>query len=217
MNVFGLFKGIVSILPATLRRNIYWYKNRVTRKKNVMKWELSGRPVPPPHQYKQIVIEQLSKKYQFNNFVETGTFLGHMIEAQRKNFKKLYSIEVEPKLYLDAYNYFKPYTHIKILKGDSAFELKTVLGDIQNDSVLFWLDGHYSGENTGMGENECPIFRELETILINRIDEKYILIDDARCFNGNNDYPTIAEIIDFVQNTGNGLKITVLNDIIHIY
>ena len=67
------------------------------------------------------------------------------------------------------------------------------------------------------GKKECPVYDQLEIIFNNVIAAKYILIDDARCFDGTNDYPTIKELNDFVGKKEKGLKVEILNDIIHIY
>ena len=43
-----------------------------------------------------------------------------------------------------------------------------------------------------------------------------ILIDDARLFNGKNDYPTIKQLKQKVNKINNALHLFVKNDIIHI-
>lgn len=217
MSVIKLIKKILTIFPSEFERNIYWYKNRITRNTNLNKWKSSGSLIPPPHQYKQFIVEHVSKEQNYKVLIETGTFMGHMIEAQRNNFLKLYSIEVEPTLYLEASRYFSPYHHIQIIQGDSSLKLGQILDEVANESILFWLDGHYSGGNTGMGDKQCPIYEELQTIFDHNIRSKYILIDDARCFNGTYDYPTLKELTEFVARNEISLRIQILNDIIHIY
>ena len=217
MGVIKFMKKAMTILPLKTQRDIYFYKNRLTRNHILNNWEKLERPLPPPHQYKQFIVEQVAKKYNLKTLVETGTCFGHMIEAQRNNFSKLYSIEIEPTLYKDANKFFLPYTHIKIIQGDSAFKLGEILNDLSNESVLFWLDGHYSGGITGMGDEQCPIFEELQIIFDYGIGVKYILIDDARCFDGTNDYPTLDELRAFVKSREKDINIEVLNDIIHLY
>lgn len=94
-----LLKRTISILPSGIQRSIYWNKNRITRSVKIKRWKLNGSNVPPPHQYKQFVVEEIAKKYNAENFVETGTFMGHMIEAQKNNFKQLFSVELDQELF----------------------------------------------------------------------------------------------------------------------
>ena len=50
------------------------------------KWVNSGKPVPPPYEYKQKVIRDYQKKNNINILIETGTYLGDMVAAQKKIF-----------------------------------------------------------------------------------------------------------------------------------
>jgi hypothetical protein len=71
--------------------------------------------------------------------------------------------------------------------------LLTVLQKLR-EPTLFWLDGHWSGGITAKGEKETPIVAECEAVLSHPVRGHVILIDDARCFTGENDYPTVAEM-----------------------
>lgn len=75
--------------------------------------------MPPPHPIKQSVIKKFQEKYQIHVFIETGTYLGDMIEAQRRYFTRLFSIELDSKLWEAANKRFEQYKHIKIVQGDS--------------------------------------------------------------------------------------------------
>ena len=78
---------------------------------------------------------------------------------------------------------FKNDTNIRIIQGDSGKVLSDILKDIR-EQAIFWLDGHYSAGITSKGEKDCPIFEELNAILENQKYNHVLLIDDARCFNG---------------------------------
>jgi hypothetical protein len=67
-----------------------------------------------------------------------------------------------------------------------------------NEPAIFWLDGHYSGGFTAMGEKETPVYEELKIIFSNKQDH-VILIDDARLFNGNDGYPTFDDLKIFIH------------------
>lgn len=97
-----------------------------------------------PHVIKQEVIINFQKKYSIKILVETGTFWGEMIYAQRKNFEKIISIELLQKLYNAASKRFKKYKNIEIINGDSEEILNQIITQIL-EPAIFWLDGHYSG------------------------------------------------------------------------
>jgi hypothetical protein len=180
----------------------------------VFEWEKTKSPVTPPHKVKQMVITEYSKNYNCSILVETGTYKGDMMAAQRGNFKRLYSIELSEILWEDAVQRFKGDPNIILLQGDSSVVLKELAPKI-TESAVFWLDGHYCGEGTAIGEKECPIYDEIQAVFKNDIGH-VMLIDDARCFVGERDYPTISELTSFVKKLNNNYKVTIADDIIRI-
>jgi len=153
--------------------------------------------LPVTHKIKQNTIQKYAKENHYQVFVETGTYLGDMVEAQKNHFKKLISIELGEELFLNAVNRFEEYSHVQILKGDSGIVLKKLLKEI-SEPALFWLDGHYSSGITAKSDKNTPIIEELKTILSSPFNHG-ILIDDARLFTGQNDYPSIPELCVLIQ------------------
>jgi hypothetical protein len=184
------------------------------QEKQLAEWEKNGRLSPPPHIVKQKTIDDYRKKYGFEILVETGTYLGDMVEAQRDNFKRIYSIELSERLFAKAKKRFKAFPHITILQGDSGIVLNKLAAELDQPAI-FWLDGHYSGGITALGAKECPVPEELNAILKSKFDH-VILIDDARLFNGTNDYPTIREINAMLETKGKPFAIETRDDIIRI-
>ncbi|MFH1827623.1 MAG: FkbM family methyltransferase, partial [bacterium] len=150
--------------------------------------------------------ENIIKKYAFKFapkvFIETGTLDGDKVNVLNHLFLKSISIELDKKLYEKAKQRFKEYSNIEIIQGDSSVILPKILPCI-NETILFWLDAHYSGGITARGKNETPILNELKGILNYHPKGNLILIDDARLFIGKNDYPTIDELIDYLKKNGN--------------
>lgn len=181
----------------------------------IFKWIKEGKPLPPPHVVKQIIIKNERDKSSYNTLIETGTYLGEMVEVQKKNFKKVYSIELGKELYSNAVKRFKDDRNVVILQGDSGIILKKLMTQI-NEPAIFWLDGHYSEGITAKGEKECPIFEELTAIFASRKLNHKILVDDARLFNGTKDYPTINELMDFIKDKGQNFDFILEDDIIRI-
>ena len=130
-------------------------------------------------------------------------------------FDKIYSIELLRENFEKAKNRFKWNRHIEIIWGDSGKELGKIMKMI-SQPALFWLDGHYSGKNTAQGEEITPIYKELEHILSSRDLGHVIVIDDARCFGTDPDYPTIEALKKYIQSKRRNVRITVENDSIRI-
>jgi hypothetical protein len=180
----------------------------------VLRWSLSGRPLPPPHLIKQKMILDALKQYKPRIMVETGTLLGDMVESMKQRFQRIYSIEISPELARKAQQRFADDSHVEIIENDSAIALRNLV-PMLSEPALFWLDGHYSGGNTGKGEKETPIMEELETILSSDIPH-VILVDDARCFGTGKDYPGVPELETFVRSRRPDAHVFVKHDCIHI-
>ncbi|MCX7747194.1 MAG: hypothetical protein N2645_09930 [Clostridia bacterium] len=195
---------------------LYWIKRKISNALVFSKWEKEGYPVPPPHIVKQKIIKYYANRFSANVLVETGTFMGDMLYAMRRNFTKLYSIELSEELYLKAQKRFENYPNINLLQGDSSEKISVVLNSV-NERILFWLDGHYSGEQTAKGKLETPIMNELLNIFNHNIKDHVILIDDARLFVGTNDYPTLDSLKSFIRSHRPGYSFEVKNDIIRVY
>ncbi len=202
-----------SLLNYLIPQSLINYTNIINQKKEFKKWEQNGCPVPPPHLVKQMTIAEYQQKHNISILVETGSYLGDMIEAQKRRFKQIFSIELGVDLYSNAVKRFKRNKHIKILLGDSGKVLPNILSEI-NEPAIFWLDGHYSAGITAKGDKECPIYEELDAIFNSKKFNHILLIDDARCFNGEGDYPTIEELSYFIKSRVKDYKVEIKNDII---
>jgi hypothetical protein len=180
-------------------------------------WQEAGRPIPPPPTVKQMIVTAYGQHFGMNTLVETGTYLGQMVEAQRGTFAHVWSIELDKALARMARQRFADAKNVTILQGDSGEHLKDVLA-ASNEPCLFWLDAHYSAGITARGDTDTPIMLELGLILTTPW-EHVILIDDARCFGADDfpDYPTVDEIRSIAAKHRDGWAVTVQDDIIRIH
>ena len=169
---------------------------------------------------KELIVKQFAKKYKIKTFIETGTFRGDMIDAVKTTFNNINSIELDKTLYKNAKRKFRSEPNIKIFEGDSTTILPDILNGI-NETCLFWLDAHFSGIMCGIktsrGEKETPILEELITIANHIIKNHVILIDDAIDFTGENDYPSIEELKEFISSNFPKHEIEIKRNIIRIY
>lgn len=118
------------------------------------------------------------KKYPC--FIETGTYLGDTIFNVEPYFDKLYTVEFSEKYYNNAKNRYYG-NKIHFLLGDSAFVFEDLLPKI-TDKSIFFLDGHYSGGDTGKSIKDCPLEEEITHIHNLFQNEAIIIIDDFRLF-----------------------------------
>lgn len=194
-----------------LYRTIRQYRQR----RRYEKWLAAGKPIPPPHLAKQLVIKDYAARFNPRILVETGTYLGHMLWAVQDLFAQIYSIELSEKLHAKSQARFAGKPHITLLHGDSAELLPALISRIA-EPCLFWLDGHYSGGITAKGAVETPIEKELLAILGHPVKGHVILIDDAHCFTGEHDYPTLEYLQRLVEAESPRRTFAVEDDIIRI-
>lgn len=190
-------------------------KSREEFTKILNDWAEAGHPVPPPGLYKGLMLRHYAKQYNLRIFVETGTYRGNMVSALRYDFDKLYSIELDQKLFEAAKKRFADVPQIQLFQGDSGVELEKVLKTFQAPA-LFWLDAHYSAGETAKGSLNTPILKELDLVL-GHSDKHVMLIDDARCFGVEPDYPTIQELSDYVRSKTDKFHFEVVHDLIRIF
>jgi hypothetical protein len=209
----SFIKSLVKLLPKGLQASIYKSVQESRNKSVIRQWREAGAPLPPPHQLKQEAIKGYAQKYGIRTLVETGTYMGDMVEAQRMNFTQIFSIELSPDLWNKAVERFRAAPEVKILQGDSGVVLHKIVGGMVNPA-LFWLDGHFSAGITAKGDKDCPIYEELDAIFSYTKQDHVILIDDARCFVGEGDYPTIEALTNYIQKRDPRYQIQVKDDII---
>ena len=91
---------------------------------------------------KKNLITTKGREFGIHVFVETGTFRGEMINAQREHFLKLIGIELSEELFQAARLRFVNDRQIQLHQGHSGIKLRAVAKGL-DEPALFWLDAHY--------------------------------------------------------------------------
>ncbi len=122
----------------------------------------------------------------YDIFIETGTLWGDTTLRMKDHFKQVHTIELSPK-YFHIFNEKVKNSEIQNIKchfGDSSQVIPEILKTLQvNQKCVFWLDGHWSSEDTSQGDKDCPLIEEC--LGINEFysaDNAIIIIDDYRLF-----------------------------------
>jgi hypothetical protein len=146
-------------------------------------------------------------------FIETGSYYGQGIQLALNSglFEEIYSIELAPHFYEHCKKLFAYRRNVKLFLGNSGEVLPQILAQIDAPAT-FWLDGHYSSDNTAKGITNNPILDELESIKNHPIKTHTLMIDDVRLFGTSEfDYIEIDEIKQKVLEINPAYKITFIN------
>lgn len=171
--------------------------------------------ISPSYEYKRAEILRYAKKSNLRVFVETGTYKGETPAMLINDFDELHTIELSDELYKMVTEKFAG-TKVQTHHGNSAKVLPAIIKDI-NEPILFWLDGHYSNAPfCAKGDLETPIIQELSGIFNDKNLPHVILIDDARCFGTEKDYPSIKQFKKMIFSHRPKANIEIFEDIIRI-
>lgn len=126
-------------------------------------------------------LKKLQDDYtKYNCFIETGTLVGETIFALEPYFDKLYTIEFSENYYNNTKNKYNG-NKINFILGDSSIVFESLLPNITN-KCIFFLDGHWSGGDTGKSDKDCPLDEEITHINNLFQNDAIIIIDDFRLF-----------------------------------
>ena len=106
-------KRFVQGLPVydLLNKFRYWREWR--------RWK-SGEHQTSPHYLKRRVIADYAERYDLSCLVESGTYFGEMVAANRRRFSRIVSIELDVFLFQRAARRFRGRGNIEIVQGDSG-------------------------------------------------------------------------------------------------
>jgi len=185
------------------------YRRRNARKV-IDTW--NGR-LPVPHAVKSRRVIEVARRFGCTSLIETGTWLGEMVQATIQVFDSIHTIELSPLYASRCRDRFSNRPKVRVYEGDSAVLLPQILDQVRA-RALIWLDAHWSGGLTAMAAEKSPIVQELRWISSH--PRHCILIDDAHQFVGAGGYPAMDELHALVGATFPRHSITVQNDIIEI-
>jgi len=198
------------------RSRAFAVAERVKQWLQVQRWKRAGREGPLPAPVKYELLRENGRRFALRTLVETGTYRGGTMAALADDFDRVSSVELDDRLYEAAHRRFDGVANVEILHGDSGDLMPEIVEGL-DAPTLFWLDGHYSAGVTARGVEETPILRELDAVLGSGRRGDVVLVDDARCFTGENGWPSRDEVRERVRELEPEYVFEVESDIIRIH
>jgi len=168
--------------------------------------------LPPPHTVKVRAVLSTARRHGIRVLIETGTFEGEMARKCRRAFDAIHTIELDPGLAARAARRLARWPSVHVHQGDSAEVMPRIIGQVTGP-VLYWLDGHYSGEGTAHGASETPLPQELAAIARRAHPGDVVLIDDVRLL-GSGAYPDVEAVRAILAPAHPGHALTMADDML---
>lgn len=143
--------------------------------------------------------------------VEIGTYKGVTTRRLSRIFDEVISVEIDAALHARSVERLKRYKNIRLIHNDGVKALPAISREVSK-AVLF-LDGHFSGGETGSGDEPEPILKELDAIQEHLASYVAIVIDDFRLFGVDKGWPRKSEVMAKLESSvTDDWQIMVMND-----
>lgn len=130
--------------------------------------------------------------------IEVGTYKGVTTKRLARIFDRVVTIEIDEALYRHAQDRCRGHDNIIFHLGDGAKLLPEIIAS-ERDMLLF-LDGHFSGGETGHGDEPEPVLAELDLIARHLDRACAVVIDDFRLFGVEPGWPRKSEVFAKLEN-----------------
>jgi hypothetical protein len=179
--------------------------------------EIVKTPINEGASLRHSFLAKLKEVFNPDEFFETGTYYGQTTIEAARIFKKVYTVELSPKLYTKCVKSLMPFSNVYVFLDESPNFLKQVLPQSKGGKI-FWLDAHYSTGITARGKKDTPILEELEAIKSRGVQDGIIMIDDMRyCYAPGRAFPSFTEICNAVLAVNPSYHLALLGDVLLAY
>jgi hypothetical protein len=154
------------------------------------------------HSYmKYVILRDLGRRTHARCLIESGTFLGVTAGRCASAFERVLTIELDAKLASQAAAYLRRFSNVEVIQGDALKILPQIIGrDDANRAVVF-LDGHFSGGDTALGEMPEPAIQELAILAQHKERICGIVVDDFRLFGVEPGFPGKSDLVAAVERS----------------
>jgi predicted O-methyltransferase YrrM len=126
--------------------------------------------------------------------VEAGTAAGDTVAYFAPLATRVVTVELDPELHRRAADRFGGHENVAVMFGDAVHVVPEVVKGAESPPLV-WLDGHFSGEGTAVGDEVEPAPTLLELLAPVSPSGTTIVVDDLRLFVVEPDYPGLDELV----------------------
>ena len=153
-----------------------------------------------PHSYmKFLMIDRVRRATGSKTFVETGTYLGGTAFRCSRVFERVYTIELDAKIAAKARRNLASRSNVQLIEGDAVRELRALLERGAVDNAVVFLDGHFSGGETALGDAPEPAVDAVELLGRHRDRIGAVIVDDFRTFGVQDGTPLKSQLIASIE------------------
>ena len=143
--------------------------------------------------------------------VEIGTYKGVTTKRLSRIFDHVVTVEIDAALHQHAVERLKSHRNVRLIHSDGVAALPGIAKEVSR-AVLF-LDGHFSGGETGQGDEPEPILKELDAIQADLDSFVALVIDDFRLFGVDKGWPKKSEVMAKLETAlPDNWRLLVMND-----
>jgi hypothetical protein len=201
-------------LPGRIIDKLWSIFPRAAIKWEALAWADAGFSLPAPWSIKMAVLDRY--KIPGAVFIETGTLYGDTTRYLAQEAPRVVSLEPMKSLFLSSKDRLSDLQNVILINKSSEDGFKEAIAKAESEDLCFWLDGHFSRENTFDGGRDTPIIFELETIAEDyrngRIHNAIVFVDDVRLFvqqyrelpdsPARDGYPPLFWLASWAENLG---------------
>lgn len=148
--------------------------------------------------YRQIVA--VARRTAARTLVETGTYRGVTTRRCIPHFNRVYTIELDPSLARSATQQFRRYGTCEVIEGDATKVIQVLLEQREiGGDLLFFLDGHFSGEGTALGVSAEPALEVIRIIARHKERVAGVVVDDFREFGTQPGWPSKGQLVALLE------------------
>lgn len=149
---------------------------------------------------KFITLRSLARRTGATCLIESGTYLGVTSARCSRAFNRVLTVELDPQLANLATSFLNRFDNVEVFQGDAINILPKLIARDDASRAVVFLDGHFSGGNTALGDVPEPAIMELEILANYRERICGIIIDDFRLFGVELGFPKKSDLIVAVES-----------------